>query len=58
VAGKFANDDVTVIEMLDQTRRDAMETNKTKPANYSLRAEMLSRNSSLPKPFCRVSSIV
>ena len=39
MAGEFTSDEVSVIKMLDQTRRNAIETNKTKSTHHAFGAE-------------------
>src|SRR5205814_288014 len=48
-SNKFTNGEVSVIEMLNQTGRNAVETNKTKSTHYSVVAEMLSEKILVPQ---------
>ena len=46
--GEFTDGQVSIIKMLNQTRRNAVKANKTKPAHHSIGAEMSSKKILIP----------
>src|SRR5258708_38664257 len=41
--GEFTDGQISIIEMLNQARRNAVKANKTKPAHHSIGTEMSSK---------------